>query len=364
MNNSISGSLVSLLVLTTTVVGVTAKPQAGLAQPKSASLEAKLAKAANVSPAIAPEPAQEAVKVGEQLPELRQVDRDETIAKIYSHELSGKQAATLYVRNIPVLTFVSSQAAAAAGVKMGAVQSEELSPSEKTKSVSTDARGLTDSSFEQVSSQSASTQSDPTVRASEIAAQLNQLYREGLDPNKISVSWQSLKGSSGQASGEYVIKANGSELFAIDPQTIALDNKQNLEQDALQVANRLRRLFGDAAPLSHVEGKPSFATLAMGNVVETLKGWASWYGPGFDGNLTASGEVFNQNALTAAHPYLPLGTQVRVTNLDTGKSVVVKINDRGPYAAGRILDLSAGAARLIGVIDSGVAPVRLDVLGR
>jgi rare lipoprotein A len=74
--------------------------------------------------------------------------------------------------------------------------------------------------------------------------------------------------------------------------------------------------------------------------------------------------VFNQNALTAAHPSLPMGTQVRVTNLDTGRTVVVRINDRGPYHGGRILDLSAGAARVIGVMDSGVAPIRLEVMGR
>jgi rare lipoprotein A len=90
---------------------------------------------------------------------------------------------------------------------------------------------------------------------------------------------------------------------------------------------------------------------------------ASWYGPGFDGNYSASGEVFNQNALTAAHPSLPFGTQVRVTNLDTGLSVVVRINDRGPHTGGRIIDLSTAAADAIGLTVSGVAPVNLQVLG-
>ncbi|MFM7427285.1 MAG: septal ring lytic transglycosylase RlpA family protein, partial [Elainella sp.] len=93
-----------------------------------------------------------------------------------------------------------------------------------------------------------------------------------------------------------------------------------------------------------------------------ISGYASWYGPGFDGNYSASGEVFNQNALTAAHPSLPFGTQVRVTNVDNGESVVVRINDRGPYAHNRVIDLSAGAARVIGLIQSGVAPVSLEVL--
>ena len=92
-------------------------------------------------------------------------------------------------------------------------------------------------------------------------------------------------------------------------------------------------------------------------------GKASWYGPGFHGRRTANGEVFNSNELTAAHRSLPFGTKVRVTNMNNGRSVVVRINDRGPFAGGRIIDLSAGAARSINMINSGVAPVRIEVLG-
>ncbi len=91
-------------------------------------------------------------------------------------------------------------------------------------------------------------------------------------------------------------------------------------------------------------------------------GWASWYGPGFHGNLTANGEIYDQNALTAAHRTLPFGTRVRVTNLNTGLSVVVRINDRGPFVGGRIIDLSAAAATSIGMYYSGTAPVQVDVL--
>jgi rare lipoprotein A len=90
---------------------------------------------------------------------------------------------------------------------------------------------------------------------------------------------------------------------------------------------------------------------------------ASWYGPGFHGNRSASGERYNQNALTAAHRSLPFGTKVRVTNVRNGRSVVVRINDRGPHIRGRIIDLSAAAARIVGVMQSGVAPVRVEVLG-
>lgn len=83
-------------------------------------------------------------------------------------------------------------------------------------------------------------------------------------------------------------------------------------------------------------------------------GIASWYGPGFNGNLTANGEIYDMYEVSAAHKTLPFGTIVRVTDLETGKSIVVRINDRGPFVEGRIIDLSFGAARLIGL--SGDTP--------
>lgn len=99
-------------------------------------------------------------------------------------------------------------------------------------------------------------------------------------------------------------------------------------------------------------------------VTSRRKGMASWYGPGFHGRLTANGERYNQNGLTAAHKTLPFGTQVRVTNLRNGRSVIVRINDRGPFVGGRVIDLSKGAASVIGLVSSGVAPVQLEILGR
>ena len=92
------------------------------------------------------------------------------------------------------------------------------------------------------------------------------------------------------------------------------------------------------------------------------EGIASWYGPGFHGNKTTSGTVYDQHAMTAAHQTLPLGSNVRVTNLTNGKSVTVLINDRGPFAKGRIIDLSYAAARSVDIIAPGTAPVRVDVL--
>lgn len=89
---------------------------------------------------------------------------------------------------------------------------------------------------------------------------------------------------------------------------------------------------------------------------------ASWYGKKFAGNRTASGERFDPKKLTAAHPTLPLGEKVRVTNIETGGCVVVKINDRGPYFPGRGIDLSKAAAAHIGIVDAGVAVVQIEVL--
>ncbi len=91
-------------------------------------------------------------------------------------------------------------------------------------------------------------------------------------------------------------------------------------------------------------------------------GMASWYGSDFHGKRTASGEIYNMYGYTAAHRCLPFGTYVRVLNLENGRSVVVRINDRGPFIRGRIVDLSYAAARAIGMIGSGTAMVKLTVL--
>jgi rare lipoprotein A len=91
-------------------------------------------------------------------------------------------------------------------------------------------------------------------------------------------------------------------------------------------------------------------------------GIGSWYGDEFAGRLTANGEIFDPDMVTAAHKTLPMPSVVRVTNLDNGKSLVVRINDRGPFVAGRIIDLSREAARLIGYRDQGIARVRVQVL--
>jgi rare lipoprotein A len=109
---------------------------------------------------------------------------------------------------------------------------------------------------------------------------------------------------------------------------------------------------------------PVIAVAAAGGdpVVQTIVGWASYYGPGFHGRRTASGEIFDMYELVAAHRTLPLGTVARVTNLANGRSVVVRINDRGPYIKGRILDVSKGAARALAFVRDGITRVRIDIL--
>ncbi|MGW8283747.1 MAG: septal ring lytic transglycosylase RlpA family protein [Gemmatimonadota bacterium] len=91
------------------------------------------------------------------------------------------------------------------------------------------------------------------------------------------------------------------------------------------------------------------------------QGVASWYGPGFDGKQTASGEVYDMEELTAAHRRLPFGTRVQVTNLDNGQRTVVRINDRGPFVGNRIIDVSLAAARDLDMLGPGTARVRLTI---
>jgi len=117
-------------------------------------------------------------------------------------------------------------------------------------------------------------------------------------------------------------------------------------------APRTTTAHAPSAPApSHVDGHP----------VSTEVGLASWYGPPYDKHPGANGEIYDQNAMTAAHRTLPLGTIIRVTNQATGQSAVVKITDRGPFVHGRVLDLSLAAAKATGVYRAGVAKVKIEV---
>jgi rare lipoprotein A len=251
---------------------------------------------------------------------------DQDLATVFPHALDENQAATVYLHSIPVITLVGGELAT-----LG---------SSKTALEATTTPDL-----------------DPVSRANTIVARLSELA-ETSDPADIAARWDDQQ----QA---YIISWNDEDLITVNSRTILPDTTQDAAEDTLQMANRLRRLLGDAPALSRVEGMPepvSQPANRVGVVTSTLTGMASWYGPGFHGRRSASGEVFNQNALTAAHRTLPFGTQVRVTNLNTGQQVVVRINDRGPFGHGRIIDLSAAAASSIGLRASGVGRVQVDVL--
>jgi len=324
---------------------------------------------------------EEVVKIGEQVNKPNFSGPQEVIAKVQPHEISGQKVATLYVRSIPVLTFKSSVKASKNDVKLGTQLRQSPDPLStnaqsfsRTKAQSSSLTSLLNSSesLSDLDSRELSlstidagaSEDDPVWRAAAIAAKLNQLYRNGLDADKITVSWG---GQVANATGRdrYFIQAGTIKIAVIDANTVLPDSTRNLEKDALQATNRLRRLLGDASPLREVAGKPigwRNQTISLGPIRFKLTGFASWYGPGFHGNRSASGEVFNQNAMTAAHRTLPFGTRVLVTNMDNGQSVMVRINDRGPFHGNRIIDLSTAAARVVGVMQLGVALVKLEVI--
>lgn len=132
----------------------------------------------------------------------------------------------------------------------------------------------------------------------------------------------------------------------------------------LPTTSRTLLALAIATSMSFTIATPS-VTIAneRASIIKTVSGVASWYGQKFHGRRTANGERFNMNALTAAHRSLPFGTKVRVINRQNGRSVVVRINDRGPFAGKRIIDLSHQAASEIGMIRKGTASVDLEIMG-
>jgi rare lipoprotein A (peptidoglycan hydrolase) len=145
--------------------------------------------------------------------------------------------------------------------------------------------------------------------------------------------------------------------------TVASQNK-DADEEAQKIAEKVKR---KVAVSEKAEGRQDLVkdkvTVQQGDdgkpIVEQV-GEASFYGSGFHGKKTATGETFDQNQKTAAHPTLPLGTEATVTNLDTGASVDVKINDRGPYVKGRDIDVSKAAAKELGMTKEGLAPVKIE----
>jgi hypothetical protein len=153
-------------------------------------------------------------------------------------------------------------------------------------------------------------------------------------------------------------KVGNTVLFVID-RSLAESLNRSSDLIAIDWINRLRVAL-NIKPLSLVD-----AQSRMYGLTETkskLEGTASWYGPYFHGRLTATGEIFNQDELTAAHPSLPFNTFLKVTNLTNGKSVIVRINDRGPYVGDRSLDLSREAAHYLGSEIAGVISYRAQIM--
>ncbi|MEN9214394.1 MAG: septal ring lytic transglycosylase RlpA family protein [Gloeomargarita sp. DG02_4_bins_56] len=264
----------------------------------------------------------EVVKVGER------TQAPAPLVMVRPHTLEGRPAATLFVQNVPVLTFLGQRSGVATGTKVA----------------------------------NSRVDGDPLVPATQLAARLNRLTQQRGDAKDLLVAQDDQKQLWLQYKNERLLRFDAS---------VTLDGSgQDPVQKALTITNRLRLRLGNAPALTAVAPPtqpPSLAqrvvTAAVGSVRSVLQGWASWYGPGFQGRRTASGELFQPQALTAAHRTLPFGTQVRVTNLRNGLSVVVRINDRGPHVPGREIDISAGAAQVLGLIPMGTAPVRLEVLG-
>ncbi|MBF2063971.1 MAG: septal ring lytic transglycosylase RlpA family protein [Calothrix sp. C42_A2020_038] len=341
----------SVVALSTTVLGIPSVANAATAKEASPNDKAPSDNFTNGEKSLSP---------------TQDINSASTITQIHAHNFAGQQAVTLYVRNIPFLTFVGET-------------------------------------------------TNPLERANTIATKINQLVANQVDANQITASWT----ANGQA-----IKVKGEELVQIDSNTILPDTTNNLAQDTLQATNRLRRLIGGAKPLSQpaialpeitqpqqTAKKPQVAkqqpvakktqvveqqtnTQPVAKKAQTTKkqtvaknpqatnqqpvarkpqqntnarvksstsGTASYYSYG-GSNRTATGERFNPQELTAAHRTLPFGTKVRVTNNWNGRSVIVRINDRGPFIRGRIIDVSLGAARELGMISSGIASVKVEVL--
>ena len=149
-------------------------------------------------------------------------------------------------------------------------------------------------------------------------------------------------------------------------QTAAVADVEDIR--ATQKAEKVAKTVRQKAQVSEkaegsqdlVKDKVSLKKTAKGEPVIEQTGEASSYGQEFQGKTTAAGEKFDKNDLTAAHPTLPLGTKAKVTNLKTGKSVDVRINDRGPYVKGRDIDVSQGAAKKLDMTKSGIAPVKIE----
>jgi rare lipoprotein A len=186
-----------------------------------------------------------------------------------------------------------------------------------------------------------------------MAQRLKQFLSDPSDPylNNLPIQPAMVEGQPAIKVGEHL-------LYRIDD-TLAADVNCNPELLAIEWANNLRLSLGKV-PLKLAEAQKQMYNLL--DTSRTFTGRASWYGDDFHGRFTATGETYNQHELTAAHPSLPFNTFLKVKNLNNGASVIVRINDRGPYVPNRSLDLSREAARCIGSEKVGVVPFEAVVM--
>ncbi len=191
--------------------------------------------------------------------------------------------------------------------------------------------------------------------AGDVSAQkLAQKMRSLIQANVIDAAQiQLLTGAN------FIGATHGDDILFVVDETMRSHPEVSATVTAVQWINNLRKAFGER-PLGLSEIQMTLAGLT--ETSETLFGTASWYGPGFHGRKTANGEIFDENALTAAHKTLPFNTLLKVTNRLNGQSVVVRINDRGPYIGKRSLDLSKTAAHCLGSTYTGVVPYEAVIL--
>ncbi len=180
-------------------------------------------------------------------------------------------------------------------------------------------------------------------------------------------------GNSANGSGKGVARAVTAGVVCLFVANCASSNKFASRVDPKYGVSSSPRVveFGEPVPKgggTYRVGKPYVVAgrtyVPEENINYRAEGLASWYGDDFHGRLTANGEVFDMTSLTAAHPTMPLPSYARVTNLANGKSVIVRVNDRGPYHGNRLIDVSNTAARLLEFRDNGIGRVRVEYVGR
>ncbi len=281
------------------------------------------------------------LKVGETRSQgMQRVSRD-SWTRVVPHTENGRAAATVFLRGLPVITYLGPVGVSASSTGQDV---KVANPVERLKAEGTGEpetlRGL-------------AAVPNPTERAAIAAATLTEFARSGLAAETVEAVWQN---------GGFWIRLGDRAQFVLEDGVQLPNTTGDREQDALQMANLLRRLLGNAAPLSRVANAPPRPAVAAvpARPRRVFSALASWYGPGLYGRPTATGRLLTRNSFHAAHPYLPLGTTIRITH--GGRSTVLRVEDRGPFHGNRLLDITEAAARALGMLSAGLATVRVEVL--